>query len=104
MSQYNFNAGAENRTTYEKNKKVIAPENTVMENHSMGDENIQQVKEKIVHDQITEKSNTPDSQLLGKSLVQVDGPQMEGMYAPIMSFENNALIRQYNKPTEIYGN
>jgi hypothetical protein len=96
-------------TMLEKHKKVIDPEKGVLAEHSLGDKLHNQVKkmtDPLTLDPFADlKSKEDGDQLLHRNLstADYDGPQLEGMEAPISSFEDEALSRQLVKQQEVYG-
>ena len=96
-------------TVLEKHKKVIDPEKGVLAEHSMGDELHSQVKkmeDPLTLDPFADlKSEENCKQMLNRNLstANCDGPQLEGMVAPISSFEDDSLSRQLVKQQEVYG-
>jgi hypothetical protein len=104
-----FETGGTCGTMLEKHKKVIDPEKGVLAEHSMGDKLHNQVKK--MEDPLTLdpfanlKSEENGKQRLHRNLSTADhdGPQLEGMGAPISSFEDDALSRQLVKQQEVYG-
>lgn len=96
-------------TMLEKHKKIIDPEREVMIEHYLGDDLRKERKE--ISDPISldpfadlKSSETTDQRLYRNlSTADYDGPQLEGMMAPISEFENDSLSRQLVKQQEIYG-
>lgn len=96
-------------TMLEKHKKIIDPERGVLAEHSLGDTLHNQVKK--MEDPLTLdsfaslKSGENGKQMLHRNLstADYDGPQLEGMAAPISSFEDDSLSRQLIKQQEVYG-
>jgi hypothetical protein len=93
----------------EKHRKVIDPERGMLAEHSIGDKLHKQVKkmeDPLTLDPFADiKSEENGKQLLHRNLstAEHDGPQLEGMAAPISSFEDDALSRQLVKQQEVYG-
>jgi hypothetical protein len=105
-----FETGRTYGTMLEKHKKVIDPERGVLAEHSLGDKlhnNVKKMEDSLTLDPFANlKSEENGKQLLHRNLstADYDGPQLEGMAAPITSFEDDALSRQLVKQQEVYGN
>ena len=99
------------RTAVAKRKRKMMdgydPEGNVMICHGAGNalrDRLMVIREGLSEDQIPVRSNeTSDSQLIRSISSGFDGPQLEGMAAPIDDFERTALLRQNVKKQEIYG-
>ena len=77
-----------------------APENTIMEQHASGDEDIQIVDtdaEAASDEVIVDTSGTTDSDKLVDSLVEKEGGQPEGMVPPVDEFESGYFAYQVGK-------
>lgn len=92
-----------------KQRKKPTPELDVMKDHSQGkflDDNQQKIDDPLTLDGLLQEKNLETmTQQLNRSFGygNTDGPQLEGMYAPIDEFERNAIKRQLSKRQEIYG-
>ena len=96
-------------TMLEKHKKLIDPEKNVMDEHFLGDtlnDAIQVMDVPLTLDGLLVKQRETTEEQLQRNLNDAgnDGPQLEGMHAPITDFENDALSRQLLKQQEVYGN
>lgn len=103
----NQNTEGDTETVSETPKKIIDPEKDVTAEQFLGD-NLERVtmNDPLTMDPFADlKSGETSDQMLQRNLLTAnsDGPQIEGMEAPISSFENNALSRQLVKSQEIYG-
>lgn len=96
-------------TMLEKHKKIIDPERGVMAEHYCGDKlhnQVNKMDDPLTLDPFADlKSKENGKQRLHRNLstADYDGPQLEGMTAPISSFEDDALSRQLVKQQEVYG-
>ena len=96
------------RTMLEKHKKTVEPEKLVMGEHSAGDSlhaTVKKLDDPLSQDGLMQKSTETADQRLYRNLNDAgyDGPQLEGMSAPVIDFEESALSRQLVKQQEIYG-
>jgi hypothetical protein len=101
-------SGFDNHTRFEKYKKKLNPELEVHEMHELGDDLYKTLIKKedpFTLDGLIQKSDeTADDRLIRNlQTANTDGPQLEGMTAPIVEFEESALSRQsVKKTTNIY--
>lgn len=89
-----------------KHKRKLDPEKDIMGEHSMGCySKVNKMDDPLVLDQFTQKQTETTDELLHRNLTTADydGPQLEGMLAPITDFEDSALSRQMIKTQEVYG-
>lgn len=95
-------------TMLEKHRKTLKPEKKIMREHMCGDElhdKVNKMDDPLTLDGLLQKSNETSEDIIYRDLktASSDGPQLEGMSAPITDFENSALSRQLIKQQEIYG-
>jgi hypothetical protein len=98
----------EQGTMLEKHRKVLKPEKKIMREHMCGDElhnTVNKMDDPLTLDGLLQKSDETSEHKVYRDLKTAsrDGPQLEGMSAPITDFENDALSRQLVKHQEIYG-
>lgn len=96
-------------TMLEKHKKdVLNPEKRIMDEHRAGkalEDKIKKVDDPLNLDELPVTQNETTDQQLKRSLTTADydGPQLEGMSAPVDEFEREYMNRQDQKHQEIYG-
>jgi hypothetical protein len=96
-------------TDGDKKKSKLNPEKCIMDQFTMGDTlNITNsgIIDPLTMDAFIDlKSEESMDQQLHRSLTDADydGPQIEGMAAPIDEFERHAMVRQLEKRQEVYG-
>lgn len=102
----NYNLALDRKT---KQRKKHYPENDIMKKHTMGktlDNAQQKIDDPISLDGLLQQKHleTTSTQLNRSfGIGNEDGPELEGMSAPIDQFERNAMNRQLNKHQEVYG-
>lgn len=95
-------------TMLEKYKSMLNPEKRIMNEHKAGsalDNALKKMPDPLTLDGLDVKRKESTSDMLVRSLTTADydGPQQEGMSAPVDDFERQYMIRQDKKAQEIYG-
>ena len=109
LHQTGENVSFNNGTMLEKHKKdILNPEKRIMDEHIAGkelDDKIQKMDDPLHLEDLSVKQNETKDQQLNRSLITADydGPQLEGMSAPVDEFERAYMNRQDQKHQEIYG-